>query len=463
MLGLTRLFILELIVKGATFALNQVLVRSVAPETLGQAAVYDLLVSTILFYSREAGRLAVQRAPQSAVVTQKIVNFGFFSLALAVPFSAAIFWFLGVGLNWTLTLLLALVFLELLLEPLYLLHQYNLNFSVRSRMESLAVLGKCVFTLCAISRTNNEAGFAAGHAVYAFILLAGYSFGGAPKKAEGAYLDPQILKMWRILFVQMLFKYLLTEGDHLLIGWFLTLEDQGVYTVVGNYGSLVARLVFQPVEEYLRNTFTRLFAEKDAQALEKGAKTMGHLFVGYTIFSVFLIVGGFCNGEYVMLHLLSSRWRGSAVETCFSHYMLYLPFMAFNGVLEAFFTSAAAPADINRFSLFMLALSVAVALALVPLVKTFGLDGIIMANALNMSLRIIYCCVFLSKTFRNISMDYVSRLKVPLTAGVAVFAAQYQVFGLRSRNFQDFATSGALCFAALCAMLYVELPNLRQK
>ncbi|KAH8981677.1 hypothetical protein EDB86DRAFT_2931631, partial [Lactarius hatsudake] len=41
----------------------------------------------------------------------------------------------------------------------------------------------------------------------------------------------------------------LTEGDKLLISRLSPLADQGGYAIASNYGSLVARVVFQPIEE----------------------------------------------------------------------------------------------------------------------------------------------------------------------------------------------------------------------
>jgi len=52
-------------------------------------------------------------------------------------------------------------------------------------------------------------------------------------------------------FKQGILKQLLTEGERYLMTFFdiLTFEEQGVYDLVSNLGSLAARFVFLPIEE----------------------------------------------------------------------------------------------------------------------------------------------------------------------------------------------------------------------
>ena len=57
---------------------------------------------------------------------------------------------------------------------------------------------------------------------------------------------------------QSLVKHFLTEGDKFLVSRLSPLADQGGYAVAANYGSLVARIVFQPIEETADRKSTRL-------------------------------------------------------------------------------------------------------------------------------------------------------------------------------------------------------------
>jgi oligosaccharide translocation protein RFT1 len=72
-------------------------------------------------------------------------------------------------------------------------------------------------------------------------------------------------------FKQGILKQLLTEGERYLMTFFdiLAFDEQGVYDLVANLGSLAARFVFLPVEEsayfYFAQTLERRenFSRKD--------------------------------------------------------------------------------------------------------------------------------------------------------------------------------------------------------
>ena len=59
--GATFLIGAQFFAKIVTFSLNQLLLRFIDPEIFGQNAQLQFLISTILYFSREAVRLATQR------------------------------------------------------------------------------------------------------------------------------------------------------------------------------------------------------------------------------------------------------------------------------------------------------------------------------------------------------------------------------------------------------------------
>ena len=63
----SSLVLLQLFSRVVTFVLNQALVRIVSPQVFGTTSIqFELLLSTILFLSREGVRNALLRAPSSA-------------------------------------------------------------------------------------------------------------------------------------------------------------------------------------------------------------------------------------------------------------------------------------------------------------------------------------------------------------------------------------------------------------
>lgn len=108
--------------------------------------------------------------------------------------------------------------------------------------------------------------------------------------AEG-WVDGAHLRLARALAGQSLLKHVLTEGDKIVLaratapdrggnsgdsgGRGGSLREQGVYAIASGYGSLAARLLFQPVEEAARLMFSKLGAEgvgADAVEMPAGAK-----------------------------------------------------------------------------------------------------------------------------------------------------------------------------------------------
>lgn len=515
--GASLLVLTQVFTKLATFSLNQLLVQYVTPTVLGNASYWEFVGQTILFFSREAARLAVQRAgtqneeknevdvasgddlaaknttkrQESHKLLQTVVNFGYIPIVIGIPLSVVMAFccYNASENNGTIVaLVITLVLLELMAEPMYVLNQYQLGFGKRSRIESLAVVGRCVTTFFGVMYAShtNEAyavlAYIAGQLVYAAIVYGLYRNPSYHLKAINGfsgykrYLSPQVLSIWRGLFVQMLFKHLLTEGDRLLIGWLCSVEEQGVYALVTNYGSILARVLFQPVEESLRLVLARELTNKNAAV--SAHKTMGLILLAYFNLSILMLLGGLSNGAYVLQTALGTRkalvWLLTNVFEIFPRYILYLPFLAFNGVLEAFFSSTASENQIQRFSFFMLALTAVVLMLLyyLILVKQWGLNGLMIANGVNMTLRILYCTNFMQSYFhkhglRTSLLDGIWRVRHCILMAVAsgffqhTLAQTWHLYG-----FAKLALSSFTCLTYLLVIAFTERqlvePSLRR-
>jgi oligosaccharide translocation protein RFT1 len=77
---------LQLMSRLFTFILNQALLRLASPKVFGTAAIqFELLVSTILFLSREGARNAALRKSTQAHDRQSIAPLGFLPFMLGCP------------------------------------------------------------------------------------------------------------------------------------------------------------------------------------------------------------------------------------------------------------------------------------------------------------------------------------------------------------------------------------------
>lgn len=500
--GVSFLILSQVLTKAFTFGSNQLLVRNISPEVYGIASYLEFLVESVLFFSREAERNAIQRVSADPIKARQIItNFAYLPLVLGVPVAAATFLLQKSSAMYaetisplpysgiTIAFSVLLILLELLAEPLFALNQYLLNFKARSKIESCAVFLRCFATLAGVLASKKYssgrnfdglavASFALGQLVYSGSTLVGYVFLASfdvavVKKVDeddkSFWLQPATFSLWKSLFVQMIFKHLLTEGDHLVVSYLFDVADQGVYSVIENYGSIVARLLFQPIEELLRMTFTKMFSKKDAD-VSASYNLMENLLVFYANLSLLLVLGGYTNGGFLLCLLLgrNDKWKNSSVFDYFPQYVLYLPFLAFNGILEGFFSSASTQKQIRTFSVFMSVSSAAVLTFLYVLVEKFlwGLTGLIVANVANMMLRIIYCLAFLIDFYRKNKVttnlvSIVNRLAVPFLSIATTFGIQQKLFGqIQSTTFLQFAESVALCFLSLLVILYGERKTL---
>ncbi|KAJ2981797.1 hypothetical protein NUW58_g6594 [Xylaria curta] len=222
---------------------------------------------------------------------------------------------------------------------------------------------------------------------------------------------------------QSLVKHLLTQGDTFLVSILSDPRSQGIYALANNYGSLLARLVFQPIEESSRNYFSKLLSSSPASAKEgktqdeTAAKTPVHqartdlqmLLKSYVLLSVLVVSIGPYAAPLLVQIVAGSRWSGSGAGAVLARYCLYIPLLAVNGVAEAFVSSVATKSEVHRQSLWMGVFSLAFAIAgFVSLrILDLGAAGLVYANAINMLCRIIWSCAFISHYFRRNGVEFV--------------------------------------------------------
>lgn len=204
-------------------------------------------------------------------------------------------------------------------------------------------------------------------------------------------------------------KHLLTQGDSIILATVASLEDQGIYNLVSNYAGLLARVIFQPVEESNRNVFARLLNYNGTPNFPRGVETAkAHLvdiLQAYGVFSVLIFSLGPALVPTILHILVGSRWKSSKVDDLFSAYCYYLPFLAFNGITEAFVSSAASALEVRRQAVWMVVFSALFALASFLQPGEWGAYGLVWANILNMAVRIAWSYWFIKMYLRRHKND----------------------------------------------------------
>ena len=196
--GASALFMLQVFTRLATFVMNQILFRFVSPQVLGITGIeLELLLSTILFLSREGFRLALLRAPSSSTAEklrvddrQIVVNESYIPIVLGAATSILCCGYYLTDAATTayrsaVLLYGAAALLELVSEPLFVQLQRNFWLEARAKAEGLAVLARCTTILGVVIVQSKSAArdsdataitaFAVGQLAYSLVLLTRYA------------------------------------------------------------------------------------------------------------------------------------------------------------------------------------------------------------------------------------------------------------------------------------------------
>ncbi|KAJ9117601.1 hypothetical protein QFC22_004451 [Naganishia vaughanmartiniae] len=391
------LIALQLLSRLITFSLNQALIRIASPKVFGTAAVqFDLVRDTILFLSREGIRGVVIRIPADKKVVDssrtgrwiedtRIHNLVNLPIILGITVTAALLPLYLHSLpasttsqsffHSSLGIYVAATLLELLTEPLYLRSQLSspVDTSIRVQAEGTAIVVRAIVTVVCLAAAHERyalLAFAFGQISYSVALGVKYAraywndtglwtwpFGrhsqtnrdARPRESITMYLSnyfyPHHLTLLGALLGQSTIKHFLTEADRIVVAWASPLEDQGGYAVASNYASLVARIVFQPVEESARLYFAREINVNPTHRTSAVNRSSPFL-IAFSMVRISAYLLLLCLSfipplaPIVFPYLLPQSYRHtSALQTLTAYLTLYLPILSMNGILEAFFAA----------------------------------------------------------------------------------------------------------------------------
>lgn len=209
--GAKFLIVLQIGSRALTFAANQVLLRFISPDLLGISTQLDIYANSVLFFAREALRVAIQRQTDSPRrrrsgsqgaegpregdapgKTQALVNLAYISICLGVVFAAGLAWAYMRSLRSSplvrdtpcfsaaLQLYAVAAVVELLAEPCFVVVQQRSEYRIRAVAESVGALLRCLATCASIilaARRGVDMGampFAFGQWAYALSVLCVY-------------------------------------------------------------------------------------------------------------------------------------------------------------------------------------------------------------------------------------------------------------------------------------------------
>ncbi|KAI8381124.1 Rft protein-domain-containing protein [Radiomyces spectabilis] len=517
--GAYYLVLLQLASRMLTFTLHQVVLRYTTAETLGIASVkLELLLSTILFISREGFRCALLRGDNedstlekekyekhASSGEQKITNLAYIptAIGLVTTFVACTYYLNQIDdvtaakypyYRTSVVLFGIAAFAELLVEPLFVLALNRLYFRLRVSVEGVAVLLRCFITFgLTLLGVQNQSSQANAYGVLAF-AVAQLAFGLTmaigyvgfffvqvkqqridkhilfPRKLVAAdktyWFDAKLLSLAMTLTKQSLLKHVLTEGDKMLISVLSSDEDQGIYAFVVNYGSLIVRILFQPLEETGRTFFSKLLGEKTKQN-EADVATAADVLLVTLKFHVMLGLLFTCfatNYTATLIDLLVGKaWSVDRnAPAVLATYCMYVPVMGVNGITEAFVQAVASRQDLTRLSYYMIGFSACFMVSGIVFmhVLQLGAIGLVFANMVNLGVRIAYSWHYIVTYFYQNGIRLHLRQWLPSRTTVLGFIISWAVTRWSESNIGWYTLHqkilhigvGALCFG-LTALL----------
>ncbi|NWU94005.1 RFT1 protein, partial [Upupa epops] len=246
---------------------------------------------------------------------------------------------------------------------------------------------------------------------------------------------------------------------------------EGVYDIVNNLGSLVARFIFLPLEESFYVFFAKVLERgkniKDqkeddvtmaANVLEMLLKLV--LLIGLTI-----MVFGYAYSQLALDIYGGSMLSSGTGPDLLRCYSLYVLFIAINGVSECFTLALMCKEEVDRYNFVMLALSFTFLCISYFLTHWYGSVGFILANCFNMAIRIAHSIHYIYDYFKESPYRPLSALlPSPILLLVYIISGVITAFsevifccdkGWIARLIH--ISTGGLCFAAtIITMFFTE-------
>lgn len=501
------LIVTQVASRGLTFIGNQLLLQYLSPGHLGLAVQLETLSTSILYTARESLRVALQRRPQpartrdgslSSAHLQSCINVAYLVIPLGTLLAlvSGSWYFRKVGpevyqsqdFELAFGLYVLATVLELCSEPFFVVALQFELVGVRARAETTASIARCLaacgtaLVMVKQSKSMSVLPYAAGQVCYAVCLLLVYS-AAAVQQARTEQFSVTLSKITRVqshevyylsvfsepllslaatFYGQSVFKWLLTQGDVLILSFFADLNDQGIFALASNYGGLASRLLFQPVEESSRTKFGRLLAGHTVMKTPQGSQKptdnavqtndkaavqalsyLANTLRGYLLLVMIPCISILPHAFPIMIRLLlgpRSRWNAPQTTALLTAYSYYIPLLAVNGILDAFVSSVATKTQLAKQSLNMIVVT-AIYLAVAYVGMTWlqlGAVSLVYANMLNMILRIVYAIMFIhhwtsvqqahkpdTSKFNSMFRDFLTTSSVSWTLLVAAISTDY--------------------------------------
>ena len=476
---------------------NLIVLRLASAETLGVASIrLELVAATVLFLSREGFRLAMTRGKfgkRTELATAWVPAYVGVCLAFTASACCGQLFTDEEQLSFRLYCLAA--GLEALSEPFHCLALSRVEGAPRAAPEPLAFLARDLcrggllvfFSFGEETSTNTLSCLAVAQVVYAVVLglgRCGSWYVLVPRERRPSQLFPLSLRAAAavdadaVTFaltaggLQTIIKHCLTQADKAFLWSSVSKFDAGVYAKIESYGSVVVRVVLQPVEEASRLIFAKIQGDTKDDLEEafsiffKAAQYLGLIFAA--VGAAYAPLG---------LRLLSLGRKKNSEEMVplamgLAAYCLFIPALALNGILEALVNAVGTKRQVAGLSFVHVASAAAfICFARIAVLDNLAAPKIVLAMAAAYVLRIIGVAFLVANVFSLKKEKKRFCFPRPSSAVLAAFALSCLATQYSRRYFEAHESlrqaavhillGGLVCLATAAVALHTDRPFLR--
>lgn len=313
-----------------------------------------------------------------------------------------------------------------------------------------------------------------------------------------SYIRTGVPQLAFALTKQSFVKQVLTEGDKIIVSRISPIEDQGGYGLALNYGvstcsqprvrqlctkflfslgSLVARILFQPLEESSRLFYSREIGgsqkssdeikspQKSKSAIDTSVALLGRLVKLQIYLSLIFVC--FCPfyTTPLLYHVLrGSRWMNTSAPRLLREYLFLLPLLGFNGILEAFVQATASEKQLGQMSKALLGWSAIYCACCYVAVSLLDMkeDALIWANGVTMACRIAYSAGYINQYCKSHQRVFsISNITWQSRLPVLACVLSTPVLSWSQSHFRWTTISGMLQHVALGGFCFLICASLR--
>eukprot|EP00938_MAST-03A_sp_MAST-3A-sp1_P007433 g7433.t1 len=405
--GLRTSLGMSLVARVMSFLMNLILARRVDRKQYGVGMVsMELLYSLGCFLLYEGFRRAAIRMIGKDKSGRSSMFVVWIGIATTIVAS------LGLSTLWFVTtnpeeseqrIAIGLIFVSILIksfaEPMFISEVHQKRLGTKPVVEGVSqILRSC--SLCAmvlLLNLNFVIAYAFAQIVHSISWYVGMIYYTGRERMMWTFISifdiPKISEESKALTFQILLsagqKMLLGKGERILLVTMFDEETWGVYALVSNFGSLVLRTVFAPVEGIAYSYFS---SEEKKESRDSVFRVL--LTLQGTIGFIGLVFGP-PNSFFALKLLYGSKWAESsdAVSTL-EFYCVFLFFAALNGVFEAY-VHAVADAKWMKRNLFFQMFCSGVLCTSAFAFQSLESRSLVVANSICMILRILRCVSFI--------------------------------------------------------------------